>query len=74
MLKRVRNHRETWRVNLLEQIAGNYYPVTTKIAIEDKNERLAILTDRSQGGTSLIDGTIDLMVRAVWTSHGNAFS
>ncbi|XP_037040043.1 lysosomal alpha-mannosidase isoform X1 [Bradysia coprophila] len=62
MLKRVRNHRDTWKVNLLEQIAGNYYPVTTKIAIEDRNERLAILTDRSQGGTSLMDGSVDLMI------------
>lgn len=62
MLKRVRNHRDTWKVNLLEQIAGNYYPVTAKIAIEDENKRLAILTDRSQGGTSLVDGSIDLMV------------
>lgn len=62
MLKRVRNHRDTWKVNLLEQIAGNYYPVTAKIAIEDNNMRLAILTDRSQGGTSLLDGSVDLMV------------
>lgn len=62
MLKRQRNHRDTWKVNLQEQIAGNYYPVTAKIAIEDENMRLAVLTDRSQGGSSLIDGSIDLMV------------
>lgn len=62
MLKRVRNHRDTWKVNLVERIAGNYYPVTTKIAIEDSNMRLAVLTDRAQGGTSLNDGSVDLMV------------
>lgn len=61
-LKRVRNHRDTWKVNLREQIAGNYYPVTAKIAIEDINMRLGIMTDRSQGGTSLVDGSVDLMV------------
>lgn len=62
MLKRIRNHRDTWKVNLQEQIAGNYYPVTAKIAIEDDNMRLGVLTDRSQGGSSLIDGSVDLMV------------
>ncbi|KAJ6645895.1 Lysosomal alpha-mannosidase, partial [Pseudolycoriella hygida] len=62
MLKRVRNHRDTWKVNLQEQIAGNYYPVTAKIAIEDSNLRLAILTDRSQGGSSLVDGSVELMI------------
>lgn len=66
MLKRVRNHRDTWKVDLLEQIAGNYYPVTAKIAIEDSNMRLAILTDRAQGGTSLVDGSVDLMVMFIY--------
>lgn len=62
MLKRQRNHRDTWDVNLTEKVAGNYYPVTAKIALEDKNARLAILTDRSQGGSSLADGDLELMV------------
>lgn len=63
MLKRIRNHRDTWKVNIREPVAGNYYPVTAKIAIEDSAMRLAILTDRSQGGTSLVDGSVDLMVK-----------
>lgn len=62
MLKRKRNHRETWKLNLKEPVAGNYYPVTTKIAIEDDVHRLAILNDRAQGGSSLFDGTVELMV------------
>lgn len=62
MLKRRRNHRETWHVELLEEVAGNYYPVTTKIAIEDKESRLAVLTDRAQGGSSLQNGSVELMV------------
>lgn len=62
MIKRQRNHRDTWDVNLTEKIAGNYYPVTTKIALEDQNARLAILTDRAQGGSSLADGDLELMV------------
>lgn len=63
MLKRQRNHRETWDLNLQEPIAGNYYPVTARIAIQDENKRLAILNDRSQGGSSLSEGSIEIMVR-----------
>lgn len=63
MLKRQRNHRDTWNLTLLENISGNYYPVNAKIAIEDQNQRLAILTDRAQGGSSLTDGSVELMVR-----------
>lgn len=62
MLKRRRNHRDTWVLNLTEKISGNYYPVTAKIAIEDNRKRFAVLNDRSQGGSSLADGSIELMV------------
>ena len=62
MLKRTRNHRDTFTVHLQEPIAGNYYPVTTKIAIEDDTTRMAVLTDRAQGGGSMYDGTLELMV------------
>ncbi|EDV98984.1 lysosomal alpha-mannosidase isoform X2 [Drosophila grimshawi] len=62
MLKRQRNHRETWNVKLQERVSGNYYPVTTKIALEDTTARMAILTDRAQGGSSLQDGELELMV------------
>ncbi|KAM8717605.1 hypothetical protein ACLKA7_004323 [Drosophila subpalustris] len=62
MLKRQRNHRETWNLKLHESVAGNYYPVTTKIALEDSTARMAILTDRAQGGSSLQDGALELMV------------
>ncbi|XP_037825869.1 lysosomal alpha-mannosidase isoform X2 [Lucilia sericata] len=62
MIKRLKDHRDTWRVKLLEKAAGNYYPITTKIALEDEHARMAILTDRAQGGTSLSDGSLELMV------------
>lgn len=62
MLKRKRNHRDTWNLNLAEPIAGNYFPVTAKIAIEDETRRFAVLTDRAQGGSSLSDGSLELMV------------
>lgn len=65
MLRRRRDFRDTWTLSLLEKIAGNYYPVTAKIAIEDANHRMAILTDRSQGGSSLFDGSVEIMVIGV---------
>ncbi|XP_053666254.1 lysosomal alpha-mannosidase-like [Anopheles marshallii] len=62
MIRRVRNHRDTWVLDLMEKISGNYYPVTAKIALEDENLRLAVLNDRAQGGSSLEDGSLELMV------------
>ena len=47
-----------------EPVAGNYYPVNNIIAIEDDTNDLAfsVLTDVSQGGASLANGEIELMV------------
>lgn len=62
MIKRIKNKRDTWDINIVEHEAGNYYPVTAKIMIEDEENRLAVLNDRAQGGSSLFDGSIELMV------------
>lgn len=62
MMKRKRGERETWEVEMFEKISGNYYPITTRIAIEDENYRLAVFTDRAEGGSSMVDGTVELMV------------
>lgn len=62
MMKRKRGERETWEVEMFEKISGNYYPITTRIAIEDSNYRLAVFTDRAEGGSSMLDGTVELMV------------
>ena len=47
----------------VEPIAGNYYPVNTAIYIEEEKRSFTILTDRSQGGSSLSDGSIELMIQ-----------
>ncbi|XP_023318565.1 lysosomal alpha-mannosidase isoform X1 [Trichogramma pretiosum] len=64
MLKRKLNYRPTWDLRLQEPISGNYYPVTSKISIEDKSNqlRLSALTDRAQGGSSLEEGELQLML------------
>jgi len=61
--ERRRNYRPTWDLELHEPVAGNYYPVNAAIYIEDDNASLALLVDRSQGGSSLSDGSIELMVQ-----------
>ena len=35
-LKRTLNHRETWKLNQTEQIAGNYYPINSQIRIQNE--------------------------------------
>lgn len=62
MLQRKRDFRTTWDIDIDEPVSANYYPITAKIAIDDGVNRLAVLTDRAQGGSSIIDGTIELMV------------
>lgn len=65
LIKRQRNKRYDYEYNsTLEPIASNYYPVTSKIVIKDENQQLqvAVLNDRSQGGSSLKDGEVELMV------------
>ncbi|XP_029036014.2 lysosomal alpha-mannosidase isoform X2 [Osmia bicornis bicornis] len=64
MLKRKRNNRSTWDLELEEEISGNYYPVTSKISLRDKAKylKLSVLTDRAEGGTSMQDGEIELML------------
>jgi len=47
----------------IEPIAGNYYPVNAGIYIEDEKRSFSVLVDRSQGASSLSDGTIELMIQ-----------
>ncbi|KAK7113102.1 lysosomal alpha-mannosidase-like [Littorina saxatilis] len=64
VLKRQLNYRETWPFNNTEPIAGNYFPVNSRIFIRDeaKQVQFTVLTDRSEGGTSLREGEVELMV------------
>ncbi|XP_078576535.1 lysosomal alpha-mannosidase-like [Branchiostoma floridae x Branchiostoma japonicum] len=62
ILERELNHRLTWKLNQTEPVAGNYYPVNSRIFIKDNSRQLTVLTDRSQGGASLKDGSLELMV------------
>ncbi|DAZ99625.1 TPA: hypothetical protein N0F65_001453 [Lagenidium giganteum] len=62
--KRERNAQVNWKPvgEDAEPVASNYYPVTTALYIHDEDAHFAIVTDRSQGGTSLADGQLELML------------
>ena len=47
--------------HLEDNVAKHYYPVTTGIAIRDEYTQMNIVNDRAQGGSSLQNGTIELM-------------
>lgn len=63
MLKRMLNYRPSFKLKEnVENVSGNYYPITSRITIADELTRLSVLNDRSQGGSSLQNGEIELMV------------
>jgi len=52
------------KLEVNEPVAGNYYPVNMIMAIQDKskNVELAVVTDVSQGASSLSPGEVEFMV------------
>lgn len=74
MLKRVLNYRPsfTLRENA-ENISGNYYPITSRLSLTDGRTHFSVLNDRSQGGSSLEDGEIELMVLSYYLKILNLF-
>ncbi|XP_047001000.1 lysosomal alpha-mannosidase-like [Schistocerca americana] len=64
MIQRRVNYRPTWDYVVEEPVSGNYYPITSKIVIKDENKGLemAVLNDRAQGGSSLRNGEVELMI------------
>jgi Glycosyl hydrolases family 38 C-terminal domain len=63
MQKRVMNYRPTWELETEEYVSANYYPINSAIAIvdEDYNYQMTVMNDRSQGGTVVEKGRIELM-------------
>jgi len=62
MIERRKNFRPTWKLNQSEEVAGNYFPINSRAFIKDSKTQLTILTDRSQGGASLANGFLEIMV------------
>ena len=48
MQYRKRDYRKTWKLNVSQPVAGNYYPINTAISINDSNcNTLTVINDRS---------------------------
>ena len=62
-LERVLDQRVSYPYTVTEPVAANYYPVNSHIYVKDAaGNQMTMLVDRSQGGASLKDGEIELMV------------
>ncbi|KAI1724268.1 alpha mannosidase middle domain-containing protein [Ditylenchus destructor] len=68
LMERKKNYASSFEYNNTEPVAGNYYPVNSRIILSDEQTQMTILTDRSHGGSSLNDGQIEIMLhrRAYW--------
>jgi len=65
MQPRQRDQRPSWKLNVTEEVAGNYYPVTAAAAIYDTTSQLSVVVDRAQGAGSLNDGEVMLSASRV---------
>ena len=63
MQKRVLDQRPDWTLVTDEKQSSNYYPIQQAIAIRDANsmKQITVMNDRSQGGSVLSGGSIELM-------------
>eukprot|EP00063_Salmo_salar_P065684 XP_014040519.1 PREDICTED: lysosomal alpha-mannosidase [Salmo salar] len=62
VLQRRKDYRPTWDLKQSEPIAGNYYPINSRAYIKDDQDQLTVVTDRSQGGGSIQDGSLEIML------------
>ncbi|THU46057.1 hypothetical protein C4D60_Mb09t00950 [Musa balbisiana] len=58
----VRDYRSDWEFQVNQPVAGNYYPINLGIYMQDDSTEFSVLVDRSVGGSSILDGQIELML------------
>ncbi|XP_058195681.1 probable alpha-mannosidase At5g13980 [Rhododendron vialii] len=61
-LQRIRDYRADWDLQVNQPVAGNYYPINLGMYIKDESEEFSVLVDRSVGGSSIVDGQLELML------------
>ncbi|XP_020106647.1 probable alpha-mannosidase At5g13980 isoform X2 [Ananas comosus] len=61
-IKRIRDYRSDWQLQVTQPVAGNYYPINLGTYIKDNSTELSVLVDRSVGGSSIVDGQVELML------------
>ncbi|KAL6111177.1 man2b1 [Pungitius sinensis] len=62
VLQRKKDFRPTWTLRQSEPVAGNYHPINSRAFIKDDEDQLTVVTDRSQGGGSLHNGSLEIML------------
>ncbi|XP_062091515.1 probable alpha-mannosidase At5g13980 isoform X2 [Humulus lupulus] len=61
-IERIRDYRKDWKLEVNQPVAGNYYPINLGIYTKDKSSELSLLVDRAVGGSSIVDGQLELML------------
>lgn len=61
-LHRQYNKRQSFNWTVVSPIAANYYPITTAIGLNDTESAFYVLVDRAEGGSSQLDGSLELML------------
>ncbi|KAL5581467.1 hypothetical protein UlMin_013909 [Ulmus minor] len=61
-IERIRDYRTDWDLKVNQPVAGNYYPINLGIYLQDEEKEFSVLVDRSVGGSSIVDGQIELML------------
>ncbi|KAK9749896.1 hypothetical protein RND81_02G158800 [Saponaria officinalis] len=61
-IKRIRDYRSDWSLQVNQPVAGNYYPLNLGIYLHDDVNELSVVVDRAIGGASIVDGQIELML------------
>ncbi|KAI5057211.1 hypothetical protein GOP47_0027226 [Adiantum capillus-veneris] len=61
-IKRTKNYRADWNLEVNEPVAGNYYPLNLGMYIKDSEIELSLLVDRATGGSSIEDGQLEVML------------
>ena len=63
MQERKVDYRPTWDLQTDMKVSANYFPVNSAIAVRDQNQhvQMTVMNDRSQGGSSLQPGAVELM-------------
>ncbi|KAJ9132885.1 hypothetical protein P3X46_033710 [Hevea brasiliensis] len=61
-IKRIRDYRNDWNLQVNQPAAGNYYPINLGIYTKDDKKEFSVLVDRPLGASSLVDGQVELML------------
>ncbi|KAL0843066.1 hypothetical protein Bca101_016311 [Brassica carinata] len=61
-IKRIRDYRSDWKLEVNQPVAGNYYPINHGIYLQDSQKEFSVMVDRAIGGSSIVDGQVELML------------